>query len=204
MKKYKNIVFDIGQVLMGYRWMDMLVDDYGMSNEKAKEFGETIFSDKLWLEFDRGVRDYWDIAAEYENRYPQLKEVLHWFFSNAKLMRVTRPDVWEKVGKLKEKGYKIYLLSNYSKKLLDDHAGDASFWDYVDGAIVSYMVHELKPDAPIYKALFDKYNLEPSECLFLDDREANVEGSKKVGMDSIIIESKEQLLGLLDDLLSVM
>lgn len=202
MKKYKNIVFDIGNVLMGYRWQEMLTDDYGLDKERVEEFGPRIFTDKLWLEFDRGVMTYEEIVDTYKKKYPKDADILDWFFTNAHLMRVKREDVWELVRKLKSKGYGIYILSNYSKDLLDSHAKDASFWNYVDGKMVSYMVHELKPDLAIYQALFNKYELDPSTCLFLDDRKENVEGSIKAGMDSVVIESKEQLVDLLEELIA--
>lgn len=202
MKEYKNIVFDIGNVLMGYRWEDMLTVDYGLDRDRVLEFGPRIFSDKLWLEFDRGVMTYEEIVDSYKNKYPEDADILDWFFTNANLMRVKREDVWELVADLKAKGYGIYILSNYSKDLLEAHAKDAAFWKYVDGKMVSYMVHELKPDLAIYKALFDKYELDPKTCLFLDDRKENVEGSIKAGMDSIVIESKEQLIRILKDLIA--
>lgn len=203
MKNYKNIVFDVGQVLMGYRWQDMLIKDHGMEEEKAIKLGRTLFDDKLWLEFDRGVMGYWDIVNEFKIKYKDMEDDIQWFFENARLMRQPREDVWKMVGKLKAKGYMIYVLSNYSKELLDLHTKDASFWQYVDGKMVSYMVHELKPEAPIYKALYEKYNIDPKESLFLDDREENVKGGINTGMDGIVIRSKEHLLTLLDELVKM-
>ena len=39
MKKYKNIIFDVGNVLLSYRWKDMFQYDYGMSEKLALEVG---------------------------------------------------------------------------------------------------------------------------------------------------------------------
>ena len=50
-------------------------------------------------------------------------------------MAVKRPEVWDKVAALKEKGYKIYLLSNYSEELLHVHTKGAKFLNVLDGEL---------------------------------------------------------------------
>ena len=50
----KNLIFDVGGVLIGYRWKEMLMDDFGLSDEKAEEMGHKIFEDPIWRDFDRG------------------------------------------------------------------------------------------------------------------------------------------------------
>lgn len=71
----------------------------------------------------------------------------------------------------------------------------------IDGKVVSYQIHEIKPNSKIYLYLLDKYNLKADQCLFFDDREQNVEGAEKLGIHAIRVESKEQLLGELEKLL---
>ena len=112
-------------------------------------------------------------------------------------MPVARPKVWELVHKLKEQGYKVYLLSNYSEELFKKHTEYADFMNDIDGLIVSYMIHKAKPDRAIYEALCEKYRLEPSECLFFDDRLENVQAAVNYGMQAKQVLSKE---GLVEDL----
>ena len=103
---------------------------------------------------------------------------------------------------LKEKGYKIYLLSNYSEELFHVHTKGAKFLDVLDGEVVSYQVHALKPDREIYEILLEKYSLKAEECLFFDDRMDNVEGAKKVGIQAIQVTSREMLNETLDEMLT--
>ena len=67
----------------------------------------------------------------------------------------------------------------------------------IDGLIVSYMVHKAEPDPAIYAALCEKYELNPSECLFFDDRLENVQAAISYGMQAKRVLSKE---GLVEDL----
>ena len=67
----------------------------------------------------------------------------------------------------------------------------------IDGLVVSYMVHKVKPDQAIYEALCEKYRLKPCECLFFDDRLENVQAAVNYGMQAKQVVSKE---GLVEDL----
>ena len=42
----QNIIFDVGDVLLEYRWKDMLVQDYGMTAERAEQIGITMLDRK--------------------------------------------------------------------------------------------------------------------------------------------------------------
>jgi len=116
-------------------------------------------------------------------------------------MPIPRPDVWEKVHALKEKGYKIYLLSNYNEDFFRVHTQGASFLEDIDGKVVSYEIHKIKPEPEIYQYLLDKYKLQPEESVFFDDRPENTQTAEGLGMKTYTITSKEYLLHVLDEFL---
>ncbi len=194
----KNLIFDVGNVLFEYRWYQMLLD-FGLTEEEAQEARPLIFENKLWDEFDLGNLTTQEIIDRYCVELPQYEALLRWFFGHLELMHVARPDVWERVHALKEKGYRIYLLSNYSKDFFDAHTKGAAFLDDLDGRLVSYEVHLMKPDPAIYKCLLEKYNLKPEESVFFDDRPENTATAEELGIKSYTITSKEYLLSVLDD-----
>mgnify|MGYP001029954169 FL=1 len=196
----KNIIFDVGDVLLEYRWKDML-KDYGLPDDEAYKVGNLMFNDNLWHEFDLANMTRDEIVGQYLKNYPDYAEVMQWFMTHGELMHVKREDVWEKAQKLKEKGYGIYILSNYSQELFEKHTKDAPFISLADGVVVSYQIHITKPDEKIYCYLLDKYNLKAEECIFFDDREENTEAARKLGIEAITVTSKEFLLDELDKLL---
>lgn len=196
----KNIIFDVGDVLLEYRWKDML-KDYGLPDDEAYKVGKLMFNDNLWHEFDLANMTHDEIVGQYLKNYPDYAEVMQWFMTHGELMHVKREDVWEKAQKLKEKGYGIYILSNYSQELFEKHTKDAPFISLADGVVVSYQIHITKPDEKIYQYLLDKYNLKAEECIFFDDREENTEAARKLGIEAVTVTSKEFLLDELDKLL---
>lgn len=197
----RNIVFDIGEILMGYRWTYAL-EVSGLSVEEGNRVGKLIFENPIWDEMDAGNVTLAQAKEMYREAYPADAKSIAFFLDHPELMPIAREDVWAKLKEVRAAGYGIYILSNYGKELFAMHVKDASFWEDVDGAVISYEVHVCKPDARIYHALMDKYGLKPEECLFFDDRPVNVEGAIRCGMQSICIRSKEQLLMEMDQLIA--
>jgi putative hydrolase of the HAD superfamily len=202
LSKVKTVVFDVGDVLLDYRWKDMLMD-YGLSEEDALRVGKELFDnpEKLWHVFDLGINSDQEIIDSFCKKYPNDKKAISWFIRHGEFMHVARPDVWERVHLLKEQGYGIYLLSNYPESLFKKHTRYADFLYDIDGMMVSYMIKKAKPDQAIYKALCDKYYLKKDECLFFDDRIENVEGAIDFGMQSVQVHSRAGLSKDLDVLL---
>ena len=55
-------------------------------------------------------------------------------------------------------------------------------------------VHIIKPSIEIYKYLLEKYQLNPEECLFIDDRKDNVDGAKNAGMNAVIFDNNYEII----------
>lgn len=196
----KNLIFDVGNVLLEYRWIDALMDT-GLSREEAVATGEIIFGDKLWVMFDAGNIEVSELIEEYGKKYPDVKDNIAQFVLHPERMPLPRQEVWDKIRLLKKDGYKVYLLSNYSEFLFTAHTTGRQFMEDVDGRVVSYEVHQVKPEADIYMSLMDKYALKPEECLFFDDRPENTETAQKLGIKSYTIESREHLNGVLENII---
>lgn len=189
----RNLVFDVGHVLLSYRWQEMFME-YGLDEKESIRVGEEMFSYPGWTnQFDRGIVTPEELIEIYRQEYPKDQEAIAWFLQHGKDMRVDRPEIWDQVGRLKKAGYHIYLLSNYSEYLFKQHTQEECFLQYLDGKVVSYEPHMIKPEPGIYQYLFAKYQLKAEECLFFDDRYENVEASWQEGMDAVWVSSREML-----------
>ena len=195
----KNIIFDVGNVLFDYCWTKPLVE-YGLTEQRAKEIDRLVLKDDIWQEYDNGFIGHEEAKKQYTEKYPEIAEYTHYFFDNMHWINIPRPDVWEVIPHLKDKGYGIYILSNYPEDLFKAHTKGASFIDQLDGGVVSYQAHVGKPDERIYKFLLEKYDLKAEECIFYDDKQENVEAALKLGIKSIVITSEKQLLEEMDKL----
>lgn len=197
----KNIIFDVGEVLLGYRWQ-YVFEQAGLSSEEGNRIGQALFADELWEILDLGNMSHEEVKKAYQEKFSKDADAIGFFFDHADLMQIERPDVWERVTRLKEKGYGIYLLSNYSEVLFHTHTKGAAFWEAVDGEVISYQVHVTKPDKRIYQILMQKYDLNAEECLFFDDRKENTKAAEELGIKTVTVQSKEHVLREIDGLLA--
>lgn len=203
-KMIKNIIFDVGNVLVNFRDIDYMLD-LGFSKELAEYFQKHIVKNPLWQELDRGVLKPEDVMNEMKTLVPEYPKEADLFFERLDEIVESFPYAKEWLMDLRKRGYCTYLLSNYPKDLFEHHvtSGRFTFIDQIDGKIVSAYEKVIKPDPAIYKILLDRYTLVPEECVFLDDRLENVEGAKAFGIHGIHFTdyktAKEQLENLLEN-----
>lgn len=67
----RNLIFDVGDVLVEYRWFEMLTRDYGLSEAEAKRIGEEMFDNEIWVQgLDGGRLSLEEAIHQYELKYP--------------------------------------------------------------------------------------------------------------------------------------
>jgi len=199
----RNIIFDIGNVLASFRWRE-LFKDMGFTGEKFDRIAAaTVLHPTMWNEFDRSLMSDDEIITKCVERAPEYEEEIRLIFTKTELLIEEYTYSYNWIKGLKERGYQVYLLSNYGKTSFEaakEH-GRLSFLPLVDGGVISYEVQIVKPEPEIYEALLKKYNLKAEECVFLDDRTDNIEAARKAGFHGIVVEEYEQANAELDKLL---
>ena len=183
----KNIVFDIGNVLVDFGWKPFFAK-FNITDEELDKIAKATVYDPIWNEIDRGVMSEEEVLERFVANCPEMEAKIREIYENfqglLKIFDYTRGWIID----LKRRGYKVYCLSNMSFKAVRECWDALSFIEELDGYILSCDVKLTKPEPEIYKALFDKYNLKPEECIFIDDLPRNVEGAKAAGMHAIVFK----------------
>lgn len=193
LRPVKNIIFDIGNVLVDFRYMDYMRNDLGFPEEIVNFFGEKIVLSKEWLLMDEGARTEEENCKRWKEQYPDKAKYFDRFFKDARELVRTYPDSVNWIKSYKDRGYGIYLLTNYPEMLFNLHRQETfTFMNLVDGYICSAEVKQVKPNPEIYRTLFDKYQLNASECVFVDDNRKNIDGAEQVGMHGILAEKRAE------------
>lgn len=199
----KNVIFDIGNVLVDFRWR-VLMEELGLPAETQAIFARTVFGSRWWRELDHGIYEEAEILAHFrEDNREHLDEFdLVWDNRGRLVEPYAYAVAW--IEQLKTSGLKVYLLSNYPRDVFTLHTecGCFPFLDRVDGRVVSGFVKMVKPNADIYEYLLSEYGLDAGECVFVDDREENVETARALGMKGIVFQGYEQARSELDELVS--
>ncbi len=178
----KNIVFDMGGVLVDFDPIRSVKNHFAPEDRDAVL--TNVFRSKEWSAMDKGDLSV-EEALEKMNR--RLPERLH---AEVRKMVVEREaemppinEMYPVVKGLKEKGYKIYLLSN-CPDWFDDFKKSVPVFAFFDGFIISAYYNEIKPEENIYRILFRKFSLKPEECFFIDDMQANIDAAERLGMNA--------------------
>lgn len=187
----KNIIFDIGNVLTDFRWEGFL-HDKGFEGEIFNRIVKATVLSPQWCEYDRGVWTDEQIMDAFVRNDPALEKEIHFAFDRMQGLVTPRAYAIPWMCELKEKGYKLWYLSNFSQKAEVECEESLSFLPYMDGGILSYREQLIKPDEAIYKLLLNRYGLVAEESVFLDDVAANVKGAESVGIHGILFQTKEQ------------
>lgn len=182
--KYKNIVFDFGNVIGKFDG-DYILKQFCSSQKDIEILRPALY--RNWLALDAGTLDYKENIETTAGLVPEyLRDTVRDFFLRWPEYVRPIPQTYELISQLKEKGADLYLLSNASTYF----SGIASGWpilrDNFSGIIFSAPVKMAKPEPDIYLYLFHTYRLKPEECFFIDDLKDNIEAGKKLGMDGII------------------
>ena len=196
----KNIVFDVGKVLV-YFEPDWIMNKLGFTEETKAVLRKAMFEDPLWNEVDRGVLSTEELVAAFaKNATEYEKEIRETYLHVGDSIELL-PHAVEWTASLKERGYHLYIISNYGEYTLEQTKEKMDFLKYMDGAIFSYQYQIIKPDARIYEQLLKNYDLKAQECVFIDDKAENVEAAKAAGYQGIVFTTYKAVTKELEEIL---
>jgi glucose-1-phosphatase len=198
----KNVVFDLGNVLISFKPSEYFDKKKYSDNIKAKILSD-IFGSKEWLLLDNGdINTSEAIDAIALKSTLNKEEIGHIFNLRTDLMFPLDKNV-RLLPELKNLGFKLYFLSNFPIDIFEEIKTGYYFFKYFDGGIISSEVKYSKPNIKIYKILIDKYSLNPKECFFIDDIEINVKSAKSIGMEGLVTFGSEDFSGEIKNLLNI-
>ena len=183
-KKIKNVVFDMGNVLMlfdGPYFSAQFTDN----EADAVALQRALFGSPAWNLLDSGTISY-DTMLRVARAHldERLWRNLDACFAGWAAYSTPIEETNALAAELKREGYGIYLLSNAGTRI-HDQLNHMPAWSLMDGAVVSGEERLMKPDPAIYQLLCERYGLLAEECLFVDDNADNCEGARVAGMRAV-------------------
>ena len=203
MISYKNILLDMGNVLITYN-PEWVIRNYTEDEELIREVKNIVFNSQEWFLLDAGLIEEEKAERNWMERLSsdKARELAHLSFQNWHLynMKVI-PGTAEIIRALKENGKEIYLLSNASMRLLSIYKEVIPAVECFSGIFYSAAHKCVKPQDIIYERFLKEYSLKPSDCFFIDDLEENISAAKAVGISGAVMKSRTaketaEILGL--------
>lgn len=199
-KKIDTVVFDIGGVLVELGRFRFL-EKKGFTGEKANRVMYATMRSKDWVQMDLNNIPVEEILERFIRNDPGMEAEIRYMFEDLNGIVERRDSSLPWLRRIKESGRRILYLSNYSHKIMRECADALYFLPEMDGGLFSCDFHMVKPDPDFFRLLIEKYQLDPSRCVFIDDIETNLEGARAVGMHTILFENPAQAEAELDRML---
>jgi putative hydrolase of the HAD superfamily len=199
---FKNIISDFGKVLV-YVENDIMTSPWVSDEADRKLVGDVVFDRLYWNGLDDGTLDYAGVKAAYRSRLPErLWDVADKVLDNWLYNLPPIEGMKELYDELREKGAKLYLLSNICIEFTENYRSIPETGDFLasfDGLVFSGPLHITKPSKEIFEHLLAKYDLKAEDCIFIDDSPINVAGAEAAGIraylfDGDVIKLREFLL----------
>jgi glucose-1-phosphatase len=190
-KMIKNVIFDIGNVLLDFDPKSYVSSK--VFEEKSDEIYKSIFKSQEWPMLDRGTITEAQAKINIINRKIENEKLINLVFENWYDILSPIETSVEILKDLKEKGYKVYYLSNFHLAAFEYVTKKHKFFECFDGGVVSYKEKLLKPEKEIYEKIISIYDLSPEETIFIDDMKENVEVAMKLGLKGIILKEPKEL-----------
>lgn len=190
MKKIKAVIFDMDGVLI-----DAVDWHYEALNKSLSLFGYTISESEHKYRFD-GLPT--SVKLKKLSLEKDLPEKLHGFINEMKqaytieyIFKYCRPRFTHEYAltKLKRDGYKIGLASNSIRKTIEIMMEKANLINFFDVILSNQDVDKAKPDPEIYIKAINLMELQPEECLILEDNENGLKAAYDSGAHVLKVDS---------------
>lgn len=194
----KNVVFDFGNVLLKtspkYLYNKIFED-----KERMDFFLREVCNPEWNSTLDAGKK-YKHATEELAQTYPEFREEI--IAHDQRFEEMILGEIIENtelISKLKE-NYRVFGLTNWPYEKYEVIKNKYSFINNLEGVVVSGREGVIKPNPEIYNILINRYAVNPTQSVFIDDLEDNVRTASEFGFQTILYnldcDLKSELVGL--------
>ena len=192
-RKFDTIIFDLGAVLIDWN-PRYLYRKIFKTEEEITWFLENICTSEWNDEQDAG-RSFTEATELLVAKHPEWElPVRAWYDRWHETIQGPIHETVEILRSIRDaKQHRLYALTNWSAETFPWALETFEFLHWFEGIVVSGIEKKRKPHAEFYQILFDRYNVDPRNSLFIDDNIKNIQAAKTIGLTTIHFQSPKQL-----------
>jgi len=179
-----KFLFDLGGVF--FDWDPNHFYKNVFENIEEREFFLAEVCNDQWNVQQDAGRSIAEAELELIPKFPHYeKEIKMYYKNHRKMIRGVFEESVDILKKLKDQNYDCYVLSNWSAQTFAGMTDDYPFLKLFDGLLISGEDKLMKPDSAIYELAKNRFNLNPEETVFIDDKQKNIEAAKGLDFKTI-------------------
>lgn len=193
-----DIILDMGNVLLEWN-KDKILKAVAKTEKDYLILDKAIFQSGFWERLDLGTLTREELVDRVLSLlgdiYEKKVEEVIW---NWPAYIDIYKEVFPLLTGLKEKGHRIFVLSNTSPvfyELLKDQL--APLEKILDGFVLSCDIKAIKPDRKMFEEILRKYQLDPANCVFLDDIADNTKMAETLGIKAYQVKQRSDVVDIL-------
>lgn len=188
---FKNFIFDFGQVIVKFE-PEYMTSAYVKNAEDVKLVKDIVFDRLYWDKLDAGIITDEEVKKGISSRLPEnLKDLACTVYDNWYYNLPIIDETVELIKKIKEKGGKLFLISNISKGFATNYnkvPKIKEIFDLFDGLVFSGPIKLAKPNKEIFNYALKKFDIKAEESIFFDDNKDNIAGADSVGIKGFLFD----------------
>lgn len=194
MTEIKNVIFDLGGVLIDWNPEYVYLDVFNGDREKMKWFFDEICT-MDWNENQDAGYPLEKATEERVKLFPEYEEWIRIYYGRWEEMLGNQIDGTVAILKqlIDNPNYKVVALTNWSAETFPVALERFDFLYWFEGIVVSGTEKMRKPFNEIYELTLNRFNIEAAQSLFIDDNARNIEAAKKMGINTIRFNNPTQL-----------
>ena len=193
MSAIDTVIFDLGGVLIDWN-PKYLYRKLFKTEEEVDWFLNNICTSEWNDEQDAG-RSFEEATRELIKKHPEFEEpITAWYGRWQETINGPVHETVDILKQIKESGkYKLYALTNWSAETFPWAYDNFEFLHWFEGIVVSGVEKSRKPFPEFYEILFNRYKIDRSRAIFIDDNIKNVNGARAVGLETIYFQTPAQV-----------
>ena len=194
MTEIKNVIFDLGGVLIDWNPEYVFLEVFNGDREKMKWFFDEICT-MDWNENQDAGYPLQQATDERVKLFPEYEEWIRIYYGRWEEMLGEQIDgtVTILTQLIDNPNYKVVALTNWSAETFPIALERFDFLHWFEGIVVSGTEKMRKPFNEIYELTLNRFNIEASQSLFIDDNARNIEAAKKIEINTIHFNNPRQL-----------
>jgi 2-haloacid dehalogenase len=189
----RTVIFDLGGVLIDWNPRH-LYRNFFKTEEEITWFLENVCTSE-WNDLQDAGRSFQEATDELLKKFPDHEAPIRAWYG--RWQETIGGPITETVAILRtlrdSKRFKLYALTNWSAETFPWAMENFEFLHWFEGIVVSGIEKTRKPYPEFYKILIERYQINPSEAIFIDDNIKNIEGARQAGFHTIHFQSPAQL-----------
>ena len=186
-----NYIFDFGNVLARFYPNERFLREHP-DREEAARILAVVFDRKYWDRLDEGTISEAEVVAGIRSELPgKAGETACRLYERWIVDREPVPGMPELVRDIHAAGGRLFLCSNISIRFAEEYATNpwiGPLFALFDGLVFSGPLHITKPGREIFAHLLKTYDLNPAECIFIDDSQKNIDGAAAAGISGYLFD----------------